>query len=110
VQETTSLPTRTTAVLTAPKSVRGTRTTVRVKVSGAGTIRISGVGLRQTTVRAKKAGTFRVPVRLSAFGAAKQKRTGRWSTAATARFVPVSGAPVKARKSVIFTVAKNGAH
>lgn len=99
---------RVTASLTASRSVRGTRTSVRVKVSRAGSIRVSGVGLRQAAVKAKKAGTYRVTVRLSAHGLQQQKKRGRVATRVTARFTPSSGASVSARKSVTFTAKKGG--
>lgn len=99
---------RATTKLTVARSVRGTRTRVRVKVSRAGSIRVSGVGLRRTTVKAKKAGTYRVTVRLSAHGAKQQRSRGRLATRLTARFTPSSGASVSARKSVTFTAGKGG--
>lgn len=97
-----------TASLTASRSVKGSSTTVRVKVSGAGSIRVSGTGLRQVTVKAKKAGTYRVTVRLSASGTKQQKRRGRLATRVLARFTPSSGVPVQVRKSVTFTAVKKG--
>lgn len=108
VEEAASNAPRATASLTASRSVRGKSTTVRVKVSRAGSIRVSGAGLRQATVKAKKAGTYRVTVRLSAHGQKQQSRRGRLVTKVTARFTPQSGSPVQARKSVTFTATKKG--
>ncbi|MFA4928969.1 MAG: hypothetical protein WC558_10655 [Patulibacter sp.] len=111
VEKTTepeAAPARAKATLTVSSSIRGTRTSVRVKVSRAGSIRVSGVGLRQTTVQAKKAGTYRVTVRLSANGVKQQKQRGRVATRITARFTPKSGASVSARKSVTFTAKRGG--
>lgn len=99
---------RATAALTVSRSVRGTSTSVRVKVSRAGSIRVSGVGLRQTTVNAKKAGTYRVTARLSTHGVKQQRSRGRLATRVTARFTPASGASVTTRKSVTFTAKKGG--
>lgn len=108
VEETPQAAPRATASLTASRSVKGSSATVRVKVSRAGSIRVSGGGLRQATVKATKAGTYRVKVRLSAFGAAQQKKRGRVVTKITARFTPESGASAQARKTVTFTAAKKG--
>lgn len=99
-------PKRASATLTASRSVRGTSTAVRVKVSRAGSIRVSGNGLRQTTVKAKKAGTYRVTVRLSAHGLQQQRMRGRLSTRVTARLTPADrGSSVTVHKSVTFTRA-----
>lgn len=108
VEETTQAAPRATASLTASRSVKGSSTTVRVKVSRAGTIRVSGNGLRRTTARAAKAGTYRVTVRLSAYGAAQQRKRGRLVTKVTARLTPESGASAQARRTVTFTAAKKG--
>lgn len=106
--EQATTPGKASAALTVARTVRGTRTTVRVKVSRAGSVRVSGVGLRRATLKAKKAGTYRVAVRLSSHGAKQQRKRGRLATRVTARFTPESGAPVSARKAVTFTATKKG--
>lgn len=100
---------RTTVALTTAAKLKGSRLTVRVKVSGAGSIRLSGTGLRQATVKTKKAGTYSVTVRLSAYGLAQQRKRGRLVTRATARFTPVAGASVQAGRSLtVATTKKKG--
>lgn len=96
---------RATVALTAAAKLTGSRVTVRVTVSGAGSIRVSGSGLRQATVKAKKAGTSSVTVRLSAYGLAQQRRRGRLATRASVRFAPASGASVKAGRSLTVVAA-----
>lgn len=99
---------RTTVTVSGPTSVRGSQATVRVKVSRAGSIRTSGRGLRTATVRATKAGTYRVTVRLSATGVKQQRTRGRLATRVAARFAPKSGVSVSASRSVTFTSRKSG--
>lgn len=91
--------------VSAATKLSGTRVKVRVKVSGAGVIRVSGRGLRQATVKAKKAGTYAVTVRLSAYGVTQQRKRGRLTTRATVRFAPTSGGSVRAGRSLSVTVA-----
>lgn len=105
--EQTTRP-RATVGLTVGGSVRGTSTTVRVKASRAGTIRLSGDGLRRVTKTVKQAGTYRVTVRLTASAAKRQRSRGRLATRVTARFSPSSGAPVQTRKAITFVAKKGG--
>lgn len=99
---------RASVALSASSSVKGTSSSVRVRVSRPGTIRVSGNGLRRATKTVKKAGTYRVRVRLSPHGRKQQRKRGRMTTRMTARLTPDSGAPVQARKSVAFAATKKG--
>lgn len=100
---------RASMALSGARSVRGSATTLRVKVSAAGSVRVSGVGLRPTTQAFKRAGTYRMTVRLSAHGAQQQRRRGRMVTSVSARFTPsTEGASVTARRSVTFVAARKG--
>ncbi|MFA4927879.1 MAG: hypothetical protein WC558_05145 [Patulibacter sp.] len=108
VESEASASSRASATLTAAARAKGTRTTVRVKVSGAGSIRVSGAGLRQATVTAKKAGTYKLTVRLSAHGTQQQRKRGKLAVRVTARFTPKSGASVQARKTITFTATTKG--
>ncbi len=100
--------TRATASITVPRSVRGTRATVRVRVSRAGQVRVSGVGLRRVTRTVSRAGTYRVTVRLTAHGQRTQRRQGRLATRITARLTPEAGATVQTRRSIRFNAAARG--
>ncbi len=58
-------PRRVTVSVTKPKAVRGTKARLRVRVSERGRVRVSGSGLARSSRSVKKAGTYRVSVRLS---------------------------------------------
>jgi hypothetical protein len=107
-QEAAEPATKATAKLSASRSVRGSRATVRVRVSRPGRIRVSGVGLRRVTKTAKKAGTYEIKVRLSKHGVRKQRRSGRLAVRVSVRLTPESGSTVTARRTVRFTAARKG--
>ncbi len=84
------------------KTVRGTSTRIRVKVPGKGKIRASGSSLKRTTMSAKKAGTYRVTVRLSKRARRTLKRTHRVTVRVAVRFAPAKGKAQRVRVPVTF--------
>jgi hypothetical protein len=84
------------------KTVSGTSATLRVKVPAKGVVRISGNGVRAARRTAKKAGTVRVSVRLSAASKRQLARTGRRTVRVSVRWQPTTGAAQTLRRSVTF--------
>lgn len=89
-----------------PKTVRGTRGSIRVSVPAKGSVRVSGNGLRRATRSASKARTLSLPVRLTARATRTLNRKGRFSTRVTVRYSPVEGKSQRLRVSVTFKKAK----
>jgi hypothetical protein len=85
------------------KTVRGTSTQVKIKVSGKGEIRISGLGLKPTSKSVKQAGTYRVTVALSSRAQRTLQRKHRVRVRAAVRFTPVNGTAQTAGVGVTFT-------
>lgn len=69
----------------------GSKVRVRVRVHGAGTIRITGNGLQRTTRTATRAGTFAVTVRLTAKARRAVAARGRLAVRVRVRLTPKSG-------------------
>ncbi|MDQ2700848.1 MAG: hypothetical protein M3Y23_05910, partial [Actinomycetota bacterium] len=88
------------------KTVRGSRTRVRVSVPGKGKIRVSGSGLARASKSAKKAGTYRVTVKLSQRAKRTLRRKDRVKVRVRVRFRPVEGKSSVVRRSVTFRTAK----
>lgn len=77
---------------TAPaKAATGSSASLKVRVGGAGEVRVSGSGLRATNKRASKAGSVSLTVRLTQRSKERLARNGRVSAVATVRFVPSDG-------------------
>lgn len=91
-----------------PNTVRGTRVSLSVRAPQAGSIRVSGAGLRRTTKTAKRAKTYRVTVTLSKRAKRTLRRTGRVTIRATVRFTPKRGRYSQARTSVTFMQKRTG--
>jgi hypothetical protein len=88
------------------KAVIGSVGTLRVRVPGGGRVTTSGAGLRRSHVTAKRAGTVKVPVRLSKAAKRSLARGGRVDLRAKVRFVPSSGAVQVARAQLTFKKPK----
>lgn len=84
------------------KTVTGTSATLRVKVPAKGVVRVSGPGVTAARKSAKKAGTVRVTVRLSAASKRQLARTGRRTVRVSVRWQPTTGAAQTLRRSVTF--------
>lgn len=93
------------------KAVTGSSASVKVRVGGAGEVRVSGSGLRATSKRASKAGSVSLKVRLSQRSQVRLSRNGRVSAVATVRFVPSVGKSQTQRVRLTFKRAskKQGA-
>lgn len=89
-----------------PKAIKGAKGAVRVTVPAAGTISVSGNGVRRLTRRATKARTLSVPVRLSARATRTLSRSRRFSTRITVRYVPADGTAQTMRVTVRFQKAR----
>jgi hypothetical protein len=91
------------------KSVTGTTASLRVTLPEAGTVRISGAGLRAARAETGKANT--VPVRVSLTSAATRslRKRRQYKTRATVVFAPrESGRTSRASVSLTFKLAKKG--
>lgn len=88
------------------KTVRGTATKVKIKVSDKGKIRVSGSGLRPSSKATRKAGTYRIAVKLSKRSARTLKRQHRVKVRMTVRFSPEHGRAVVERVHVTFAPKK----
>lgn len=88
------------------KTVKGTSATLRVKVPAKGVVRVSGNGVTAARKSAKKAGTVRVTVRLSAASKKRLARSGRRTVRVTVRYQPTSGAAQSLRRNLTFQKKK----
>lgn len=89
-----------------PKTAHGTSLTLRVKAPGAGRIKVSGSGLRSSTVKAKRGATYRVKLRLTKRARRTLERRHRVKLRATVRFAPSTGKASSARVRLTFKRAK----
>jgi hypothetical protein len=89
--------------VTGSRSVKGTSARLSAEVSGPGRLRVSGSGVVRATVMTKKAGTYRVTVRLSARARASLRRAHRVSVRVTLRFAPSAGAARSTSVKLTFT-------
>jgi hypothetical protein len=96
--------------VTKPKTIAGTSARLQVKVPGKGRIAVSGSGLSSVSRTAKKAGSYRVSVRLSRVAQRALKRKHRLTVQVTVRFTPSGGEAQSVRVSLTFktTTAKKG--
>ena len=74
--------------------------TLPVKVTGPGSLKLSGKGVKTSTISAKAAGTFTFTVQASGKAASKLASTGKATIKATITFTPVGGPPTGASKTV----------
>jgi hypothetical protein len=73
------------------RKAHGTTARIRVRVGAAGTVRVTGSGVRGVSRRVTKAGTYTVNVRLSAYGRRVLERRGRLPLRLTVRLAPKAG-------------------
>jgi hypothetical protein len=92
--------------VTKPKTVRGTRTTLKVKVPAKGTVTVSGAGLRSTKKTATKAQTLSLTVRLTASSIARLKHRHSLKLVARVAFKPGRGSASTTRVSLTFSKKK----
>lgn len=85
-------------------SKKGTAT-VSVSVPGAGTVKVSGKGVKGSSKTASAAGSFGLPVKASGKAAAQLAKTGKVTLKVTITFTPKSGSPVA--KTVTVKLRKN---
>ena len=97
------VPAPTSVQVAKVKAVHGTSTQITVKVSGEGRIQASGLGLRLAQKTVKKAGTYKMAVKLSQQAQQTLRHKHRVKVSVSVRFTPVRGAEESARVSVTFT-------
>jgi hypothetical protein len=85
------------------RSVRGVAVALRVKVDGAGAIRVSGAALRSARRTTGKAGTYRVAVTLNARGKRALRRAGKLRAGVTVAFTRKDERSASRRLTVTFT-------
>jgi hypothetical protein len=83
-------------------SARGATKRLNVKVTEAGRIRTSGSGLQRRYRTVPKAGTYRVPVKLSKRARRALSRTGHVTVRVTVRFTSASGGRASTHVHVTF--------
>ena len=89
-------------------TVRGSMVRLRVRVSGAGRIKVGGRRLRLSTKATDAAGAYRVALRLSARGKRALARRGRLTVRARVTFVPRRGAARSVPITVTFRSPSGG--
>jgi hypothetical protein len=99
---------RLVASVARPRLIRGTTGVVRVTVPRRGRIAVAGRGIRRKAVTVRRAGTYRVTVRLTARAGRTLSRDGRLSLRAVIRYLPAGGRPSRVRPRLTFTSAKPG--
>lgn len=99
------------ATVSRPRTVRGSRGTLAVKVPARGTIRVSGAGLRPVVRKARRAATYRVRIALTKRSARRLARDGRLSVPVRVRFQPAGRAAQTLRLTLRFAApARAGRH
>ncbi|MBF6618772.1 MAG: hypothetical protein ITG02_00895 [Patulibacter sp.] len=93
---------------TRPKTARGTKAVVRVRVPGKGQIRTSGWGLKRGSRKATRSTTYRVNVRLTSRATRTLRRKGTVKTRVTVRFTPAKGKTQTVRVAATFKRSKQG--
>jgi DNA-binding beta-propeller fold protein YncE len=85
-------------------SLRGSRGSIEVTVSGPGAVSVTGKGLARASARSRAAGPLRIPLELSSSGKRKLRRarTGRLRIEATVQFTLRNGS-TRATASEILT-------
>jgi hypothetical protein len=77
--------------------------TLPVTVTGAGSLKLSGKGVKTSTTRAKAAGTFTFTIQAGGKTASKLASTGKATVKVSVTFTPAGGAPTSASKTVKLT-------
>ncbi|WP_155891784.1 hypothetical protein [Conexibacter woesei] len=91
--------------VTKPKTVRGTKTTLKVKVPAKGAVSVSGEGLHTTKKAATKAQTVTVTVQLSKRSIARLKQHSSLKLVARVAFKPSKGSASTTHVSLTFKPA-----
>jgi hypothetical protein len=94
-------------VLSGARSVRGTSLRLTVKVSGAGSIKVTGRGLVSTSRKTSRAASYHLTVRLSKASVAKLRHAHRLTSSATVRFAPSRGTARTVGVRLTFTAPSN---
>jgi hypothetical protein len=84
-----------TARVTAPKEAKGARVSIRVRVSGRGTLSASGAGLQRVKRSTTRSATYTLNVRLSSRAARTLQRRGRLTAKARVVFAPRGGKAIR---------------
>ena len=84
------------------KTVTGHKASLKVTVPGTGRLEVSGAGLKPSSLNTKKAGSYRVPLRLSQRSRQTLKKKHRLKLQVTVQFTPTDGEPSSARTQVTF--------
>lgn len=74
--------------------------TLPVTVTGPGSLKLSGKGVKTSTTSAKAAGTFTFTIHASGKAASKLASTGKATVEVSVTFTPVGGTPSSASKTV----------
>lgn len=77
--------------------------TLKLKVSGPGTVKLSGPGVRAATARAKAAGPVTLTVRAKGSAAAKLNEKGRVALHLSLAFTPSGGSATTLKKTLTLT-------
>jgi hypothetical protein len=91
-----------TVAVSSAKTVSGTAVTLRIKVSGPGTIRISGPSMAKGAKSAARATTYSVRALLTAKGKAAVRRRGALKVTMTVVFQAKDGSSVSKKLTVTF--------
>jgi hypothetical protein len=75
---------------------------LKVRVPAAGRVRVSGPGLKRSSTTVRKAGSYRVAVRLSKQARQKLRANQRVRVRVTVRFAPKAGKPFATRFAMTF--------
>jgi hypothetical protein len=90
------------------RTIRGARTTLKVKVNAKGTLKVSGSGVRSVTARPGRAQTVSVRLSLTGSAARTLARHGRKRVRTRIAFTPSGGTTVSATVTLTFTAHKKG--
>jgi hypothetical protein len=85
------------------RSAIGAGAWLKVRVPAAGRVRVSGPGLKRSSTTARKAGSYRVAVRLSKRARQRLKEDRRVRVRVTVRFAPKAGKPSATRFAMTFS-------
>lgn len=85
-----------------PKAASGSTVALRVRVPGAGRLRVSGSGLKRVTKKTTRSATYTIRVRLSSSAKRALRRKHRLNLTAGVRFTPTGGQAKTTRVKVKF--------
>lgn len=86
----------------APKQIKGAQGKVKVKVSGPGTIKVGGGGVKAASRKVRESGSYAVSVVLNGAARSALHKHGSKSATVTVRFVPSQGEPGQKQVSLRF--------